>query len=113
MYEYAMVANLCIGQYQASVVRIEDGVLLLARRIDVRLFPLDLRRLMINLTMHLRQKLRRRCSEPPPATKLERPKMAAPVRRTQDRIRVLLELFEGDSRLGRDLEDTLVHRSKQ
>lgn len=102
MYEYVTVTALCIGQYQASVVRIEDGILL-ARHVDFRFFSLDLRRFVIDLIMHPRQKLRGSCSEPSSAPELERTEMTSPISHTQDCIRILLELLKRDSRLGRDL----------
>jgi hypothetical protein len=99
---------LCIRQYQAAIVRVEDGVLLLTRRVNRLRFPFDLRRLMVDFIMHLCQELRRRCSEPPPATELERPQMATPIRRAQDCVRVLLELLEGNSSFGRYLDNALA-----
>lgn len=59
-------SKLRIRQYQPPVIRIVDRVHL-PRRIDLAFMPLELRRLVIDLIMHLRQKGRRGCSEPPPA----------------------------------------------
>jgi hypothetical protein len=71
MYNFATGSSLlCFWEYQPSVVRIKDGILL-ARRIDVRLVPLNLGRIMIDLIMYLCQKRRRCRRKPSPATKLK------------------------------------------
>lgn len=68
MYKYGAV--LCVGQYQASVVRVVDGVVLL-RRIDLGSLHLGLRHLVVDLFMHLRQERRGRRRKPSPTTQLE------------------------------------------